>query len=169
MIAATQTIPMPLREHRQATKRQIERSQTMSRNLQEVAWFYADIREKIDQDVVGHHDAKTMLLVATAYCGHTYLVAAPGTAKSRLIKSLAKHLQISCAILSLTSDHMPSDLTGWQTYDHELVLGPLAEAGIVLLDEWNRTQPYTQSGSLEPMEDGIVRIDNTKVPVPEPG
>src|SRR5271165_2747458 len=169
MATTLPNVPTPLREHRLAAANEIEHSRTLTPHLREVARFYADVYDGINQDVVGHHDAKAVLLVATAYCGHTYLVAAPGTAKSRLIKSLAKHLQISCAILSLTSDHMPSDLTGWQTYDHELVLGPLAEAGIVLLDEWNRTQPYTQSGSLEPMEDGIVRIDNTKVPVPEPG
>lgn len=174
MMATISTIPTPLREHRLADVRDIEASRTLTTNLKEVARYYADVYHGINQDVVGHHDAKAVLLVATAYCGHTYLVAAPGTAKSRLIKSLAKHLGISCATMSLTAEHQPSDATGWQFFDqaersYKLVPGPLTSGGIVLFDEFNRGTAYMHAGILEPMEDGVVRIDNLVVPIPKPG
>ena len=174
MATTVPTVPTPLREHRLATASQIEYSRTLTPHLKEVAQFYADVSDGINQDVVGHHDAKAVLLVATAYCGHTYLVAAPGTAKSRLIKSLAAHLGISCATMSLTAEHQPSDATGWQFFDqaqhaYQLVPGPLTSGGIVLFDEFNRGTAYMHAGILEPMEDGVVRIDNLVVPIPKPG
>src|SRR5215469_1335115 len=97
MTVASRLRPTPLfpQIHRQASLKEIENSRTLSPELKDVARYYLSIREGLDQDVVGHADTKTLMLLATACCGHMYLISPPGTAKTRLGQSLAYYLGVS--------------------------------------------------------------------------
>jgi MoxR-like ATPase len=158
--------------HRQARREEIERTR-LSPRIREAALFYANVREGLDKNVVGHDDAKALMLLATASCRHMLLLAAPGTAKTRLGQSLALHLGLPWGELPCSADLQPSDATGWHFYNqatsaYEFVPGPLLNA-IVQVDELNRALPSMHSGLLQAMENRRVTVDNKTYLVPAPG
>jgi MoxR-like ATPase len=166
--------PTPLfpQIHRQASLEEIESSRTLPPELKDVARYYLTIRAGLDQDVVGHSDTKTLMLLATACCGHMYVISPPGTAKTRLGQSLAYHLGVSWGKLPCDAEKQPSDATGWhymnqETGKYEFMDGPVLN-GICQADEFNRAMPTMHSGLLEAMQEGTVTVDNRTYTVPYP-
>jgi len=90
------------------------------------------------------------------------LEGVPGTAKTLLVRTLARVLDVSYARIQFTPDLMPSDITGISvlTGGHEFVFraGPIFH-DLVLADEVNRSPAKTQAALLEAMQERTVTVD----------
>ena len=108
--------------------------------------------------------------------GNSLIVGVPGLAKTLLIYTLARVLDLKFNRIQFTPDLMPSDITGTDIIqedatpaDAQMVFapGPIF-ANIVLADEINRTPPKTQSALLEAMQEHRVTIQGRTYKLEEP-
>ena len=84
----------------------------------------------------------------------------PGLAKTLLIESISKILDLKFNRIQFTPDLMPSDITGTEIMQQDksgersfrFIKGPVF-ANIILADEINRTPPKTQSALLQAMQE----------------
>jgi MoxR-like ATPase len=134
------------------------------------------MKEELHRVIVGQDEAIDLLLLAILSRGHCLLVGVPGLAKTLLISSLAKTLDLSFTRIQFTPDLMPGDITGTELLhiDPEtserrfrFARGPIF-ANVVLADEINRTPPKTQSALLESMMERQVTIGGQAHPLPDP-
>jgi MoxR-like ATPase len=100
------------------------------------------------------------------------LEGVPGTAKTLLVRALARSLDVDNKRVQFTPDLMPGDVTGSLVYDaHSAEFtfrpGPVF-TNLLLADEINRTPPKTQAALLEAMEERQVSVDGTPRPLPDP-
>ena len=117
--------------------------------------------EQLAQVIVGQHSVIDQLLV-TLFCrGHCLLEGVPGLAKTLLISTLAKSLNLSFSRIQFTPDLMPADITGTDIIeenkstgqrDIRFLPGPIF-SHVILADEINRTPPKTQAALLEAMQE----------------
>jgi MoxR-like ATPase len=130
------------------------------------------IRQEVGKAVVGQEAAVTSLVIALLCRGHVLLEGVPGTAKTLLVRSLAKALRIDTKRVQFTPDLMPGDITGSLIYDSRTTQFTFREGpvftNLMLADEINRTPPKTQAALLEAMEERQVTVDGTARPLPEP-
>ena len=103
--------------------------------------------------------------------GHALLEGVPGTAKTMLVKTLAKLIGAEFGRIQLTPDMLPSDILGTSVYDlstktFQLKKGPIFTS-LLLADEINRTAPKTQSALLEAMEERQVTMDGRTEKLPD--
>jgi MoxR-like ATPase len=95
----------------------------------------------------------------------------PGLAKTLLVQTISKSLDLQFKRIQFTPDLMPSDIVGAETMDKErnfhFVKGPIF-ANIVLADEINRTPPKTQAALLEAMQEYNVTIAGIRYDLPRP-
>jgi MoxR-like ATPase len=96
----------------------------------------------------------------------------PGVAKTLLVRTLSRTLQLETRRVQFTPDLMPGDITGSVVYDpksgeFEFREGPVF-TNLLLADEINRTPPKTQSALLEAMEERQVSADGATRPLPVP-
>ena len=134
------------------------------------------MKEELHRVIVGQDEAIDLLLLAVLSRGHCLLVGVPGLAKTLLISSLARTLDLSFNRIQFTPDLMPGDITGTELLhiDPEtserrfrFAKGPIF-AHVVLADEINRTPPKTQSALLEAMMERQVTIGGLRHPLPDP-
>src|SRR5258705_2044390 len=117
------------------------------------------IQAELGKAIVGQNDVIEGLLTALFGNGHVLLVGVPGLAKTLLIRSLARALDLSFSRIQFTPDLMPSDITGTEvleTHDGRRVSGFIQGpvfAHIVLADEITRTPPKTQAALLQAMQE----------------
>jgi len=111
--------------------------------------------------IVGQDAVIEQLLIALFADGHVLLVGVPGLAKTLLISSLARVLDLRFSRIQFTPDLMPSDITGTDIIEEDsatrqrsfrFIHGPVF-ANIVLADEINRTPPKTQAALLQAMQE----------------
>jgi MoxR-like ATPase len=130
------------------------------------------IRDNIGKVMIGKQDTLDLLLIALISHGHVLLEDIPGIGKTTLVSSLAKSLGLSFRRIQFTPDVMPSDITGFNLYNHknaEFEFHPGAVmCQLILADEINRTSPKTQSSLLEVMQENQVTVDGVTYPVPQP-
>jgi len=135
-----------------------------------------EIHEKINQEISGKiigKSAETRLLtIALLAQGHAIIEGVPGIAKTLLAKSFASILELEFKRVQLTSDMLPSDITGtfvFNVKDQEFFFrrGPLF-ANIVLADEINRGIPKTQSALLEAMQEYQVTVEGQTETLSQP-
>jgi MoxR-like ATPase len=123
--------------------------------------------------VVAGNEASTFgVLVALLAGGHLLLEGVPGTAKTLIVRALARLLGVGFRRIQFTPDLMPADITGTTIFDpgsgtFALRRGPIF-TNLVLADEINRTPPKTQSALLEAMEERQVTIDGESHPIAAP-
>lgn len=122
--------------------------------------------------IVGQDAVVRDLLMALITGGHVLLEGAPGLAKTRLVKTLARLTGLSYKRIQFTPDLLPADITGtliWEQKTGAFVVrrGPLF-ANIVLADEINRAPAKVQSALLEAMEEHQVTIGDESLTLPEP-
>src|SRR5262245_15128223 len=134
------------------------------------------MKGELHRVIVGQDEAIDLLLLAVLSRGHCLLVGVPGLAKTLLISSLAKTLDLSFNRIQFTPDLMPGDITGTELLhiDPEtserrfrFAKGPIF-ANVILADEINRTPPKTQSALLESMMERQVTIGGARHPLPSP-
>ncbi len=128
-----------------------------------------DGREKILAEtrkiIIGQEEAVEHVLLTLLVGGNSLLVGVPGLAKTLLIHSIARVLDLNFSRIQFTPDLMPSDITGTDIIqqrkdgNRELVFtpGPIF-ANVVLADEINRTPPKTQAALLEAMQEHRVTV-----------
>jgi len=111
--------------------------------------------------IVGQDQVIDQLLTALFANGHVLLVGVPGLAKTLLVSSLARVLDLKFNRIQFTPDLMPSDITGTDILEEDqatgkrvirFIQGPVF-ANIVLADEINRTPPKTQAALLQAMQE----------------
>ncbi len=111
--------------------------------------------------IIGQDQVVEQLLTALFANGHVLLVGVPGLAKTLLISSLARVLDLKFSRIQFTPDLMPSDITGTDIIEEDqgtgkrsfrFIQGPVF-ANIVLADEINRTPPKTQAALLQAMQE----------------
>ncbi|MBN1825157.1 MAG: AAA family ATPase [Candidatus Eisenbacteria bacterium] len=137
---------------------------TLDADLQAVERL-KEAREKILAEVrkviVGQQTVVDGLLTCLLADGHCLLVGVPGLAKTLLISTLAKVLDLEFNRIQFTPDLMPSDITGTDILEEDrgtnrrsftFIRGPVF-ANIVLADEINRTPPKTQAALLQAMQE----------------
>lgn len=132
----------------------------------------AAVRANIGKAVVGKDEVIELLLAALIASGHVLIEDVPGLGKTTLAAALARSLDCTFSRIQFTPDVLPSDVTGFTTYDmatgeRQVRFGAVM-AQIVLADEINRTSPKTQSSLLEVMQEGQVTIDGVSYPAPQP-
>ena len=135
-----------------------------SMNLEErIRYFsrqYAAVRGEITKDIVGQEEAVDGTLIAMIAGGNVLLEGVPGTGKTRLVRSVARTLDLRFSRIQFTPDLMPADVTGANIIEKDekgnsvqrFVGGPIF-SNIVLADEINRATPKTQSALLEAMQE----------------
>ena len=132
--------------------------------------------KQIRKVIVGQDDVIESLLIALFSGGHCLLTGAPGLAKTLLVRTMAKILDLDFKRVQFTPDLMPSDITGTEIIDEDRVGGHRALrfiAGpvftqILLADEINRTPPKTQAALLEAMEEKQVTVGGKTRPLKQP-
>ncbi len=140
--------------------------------------FSADRTAMLDQlrsVVVGQSEVIEQVLAAIFTRGHCLLVGVPGLAKTLMVSSIARILDIAFKRVQFTPDLMPSDITGTAVLDEtpdgrrefRFVRGPIF-ANIVLADEINRTPPKTQAALLEAMQERQVTAGQETMKLPDP-
>ncbi len=126
--------------------------------------------------IVGQDDVVEQALISLFAGGNSLVVGVPGLAKTLLIHTLARVLDLKFSRIQFTPDLMPSDITGTDiiqddasTGQRRMVFlpGPVF-ANIVLADEVNRTPPKTQAALLEAMQEHRVTIQGRTYQLPEP-
>ncbi len=126
--------------------------------------------------IVGQDHVIDQLLTALFANGHVLLVGVPGLAKTLLISSLARVLDLKFNRIQFTPDLMPSDITGTDVIEEEqvsgkrlfrFIRGPVF-ANIVLADEINRTPPKTQAALLQAMQEKEVTASGQTFPLDLP-
>jgi MoxR-like ATPase len=104
------------------------------------------------------------LLTALLADGHVLLVGVPGLAKTLLVSTLARALDLRFSRIQFTPDLMPTDITGTEVLEEDrstgkrlfrFVHGPVF-ANVILADEINRTPPKTQAALLQAMQERAV-------------
>ncbi len=133
---------------------------------------FARVRTEVGKAVVGQDGAVTGLIIALLAGGHVLLEGVPGVAKTLLVRTLSRALQLETKRVQFTPDLMPGDVTGSLVYDarsgeFDFRAGPVF-TNILLADEINRTPPKTQSALLEAMEERQVSVDGETRPLPVP-
>ena len=121
----------------------------------------ANLKAEMTKVIVGQEETIEHLLIAFLAGGHALLEGVPGLAKTLMIKTLAKTIDLEFSRIQFTPDLMPSDIIGTEVLeeDHttgkkffEFNKGPIF-ANIILADEINRTPPKTQAALLEAMQE----------------
>ncbi|MBI3220621.1 MAG: MoxR family ATPase [Bacteroidetes bacterium] len=136
-----------------------------------LAKAFQDLRSEIAKVVVGQDEVVKLVLTGIFCQGHSLLVGVPGLAKTLLVQTISKSLDLHFKRIQFTPDLMPSDIVGAETMDKErnfqFVKGPIF-ANIILADEINRTPPKTQAALLESMQEYAVTIAGNNYPLPKP-
>jgi MoxR-like ATPase len=137
--------------------------------LQNVSSTVEHINTELRKVIIGQDEVIEQVLVALLAEGHALLEGVPGTAKTLLVKTLARIIGADFSRIQFTPDLMPSDITGTNVFNtatsvFSLRRGPVF-TDILLADEINRTPPKTQAALLEAMEERQVTIDGEVHPL----
>jgi len=134
------------------------------------------ILAQVRKVIIGQDRVIDELLLALFADGHCLLVGVPGLAKTLLISTLARILDLKFSRIQFTPDLMPSDITGTEILEENRTTGQRAFrfiqgpvfANLVLADEINRTPPKTQSALLQAMQEKEVTAAGQTFPLALP-
>jgi MoxR-like ATPase len=145
-------------------------------SLERLRHVHSTMKKELARAIVGQDQVIDQLLLAILTRGHCLLVGVPGLAKTLMISSLAKTLDLSFNRIQFTPDLMPSDITGTDLLQIDpatnarafrFAPGPLF-ANVILADEINRTPPKTQAALLEAMVERQVTSAGKRHELPDP-
>jgi MoxR-like ATPase len=132
---------------------------------------YVNLKKEIAKVIVGQDQVVESILMAMFSRSHALLIGVPGLAKTLMITTIAKAINLSFNRIQFTPDLMPSDIMGTEILDEnrnfKFIKGPVF-ANIVLADEINRTPPKTQSALLEAMQERSVSMNSVTHTLPDP-
>jgi MoxR-like ATPase len=134
------------------------------------------ILTELHKVIIGQDEIIENIIIALFANGHCLLEGVPGLAKTLLISTLAKILQLKFSRIQFTPDLMPSDITGTDILTDnktdgskyfQFIKGPIF-ANLILADEINRTPPKTQAALLQAMQEYQVTAGNTTYQLAQP-
>ena len=137
---------------------------------------YSAAKEQLSKVVIGQMPVIEEVLTAVFARGHALLMGVPGLAKTLLIATLSKVLDLRFKRVQFTPDLMPSDITGTDVLEEDkasgarkfrFVEGPVF-TNMLLADEINRTPPKTQAALLEAMQEHHITVGSHTYDLPEP-
>ena len=156
------------------------RNQELEKNdiqaMEKLSAAYSSIRGELGKIIVGQQAVVEQLMIAIFAQGHVLLEGVPGLAKTLMVSTLARTLNLSFNRIQFTPDLMPSDIVGTEviqedkasgTRQFRFLKGPIF-ANIILADEINRTPPKTQAALLEAMQEKQVTIGGVRNTLPAP-
>ncbi|MGC1547988.1 MAG: MoxR family ATPase [Rhodanobacter sp.] len=132
---------------------------------------FAQLRDKLQQSIIGQPHLIDCLLIALLADGHLLVEGAPGLAKTTAVKALAACIEADFHRVQFTPDLLPADLTGTDVFrpqagSFEFERGPLFH-NIVLADEINRAPAKVQSALLEAMAERQITVGRSTWRLPE--
>ena len=151
-------------------------SSNVEASLARLREVHARMKEELHRVIVGQDEVIDQLLLAILSRGHCLLQGVPGLAKTLLISSLSKTLDLSFNRIQFTPDLMPGDITGTDLLhidpetsarSFRFAPGPIF-ANVILADEINRTPPKTQAALLESMVEQQVTSAGHRHALPDP-
>ena len=149
-------------------------SEQMIASIDQLKQARTRLREQIHSVIVGQDRVIDEVLIGLFANGHMLIEGVPGLAKTLLISTIAKALNLSFGRIQFTPDLMPSDITGsdilvgsGQDREFRYIKGPIF-ANIILADEINRTPPKTQAALLQAMQEYHVSSGNVTRPLDLP-
>src|SRR5258707_5791282 len=134
------------------------------------------LQNEIAKVIIGQEKVIAAALYALFARGHCLLVGVPGLAKTLLVHTLARSLELSFSRIQFTPDLMPSDRTGTEILEEDrakghrrfvFARGPVFTQ-VLLADEINRTPPKTQAALLEAMQENAVTVAGKMYRLEEP-
>ena len=134
------------------------------------------ILDQLGQVIVGQQHVIEELLISLFSRGHCLLEGVPGLAKTLMISTLSRALDLSFSRIQFTPDLMPADITGTEiieenrstgTRDFRFLEGPLF-SHVILADEINRTPPKTQAALLEAMQERQITVGRVRHQLSDP-
>ncbi|HEX6961906.1 MAG TPA: MoxR family ATPase [Lacipirellula sp.] len=143
--------------------------------LQEFRNHRGVMQQELQKIIVGQDDVIEQIFAAIFTRGHCLLEGVPGLAKTLMVSTLARILDLGFKRIQFTPDLMPSDITGTNVLDEDehgrrsfrFVEGPVF-TNILLADEINRTPPKTQAALLQAMQERETTVGQTTYPLPDP-
>lgn len=144
--------------------------------MTEILARLGEVSTEVAKVIVGQQNVIQQLLISIIAGGHCLLEGVPGLAKTLMVSSLARTLEMDFKRVQFTPDLMPSDIIGTEILetDHDsgdrffkFQPGPLF-TNILLADEINRTPPKTQAALLEAMQERCVSYAGKNYPLPKP-
>jgi MoxR-like ATPase len=134
--------------------------------------FVDHVRTQVARTVVGQDIVVERVLIALLTGGHLLLEGVPGIAKTLLVQSVAKAIDLRFARVQFTIDLLPSDIVGSEileqkTSEFRIHKGPIF-TNLLLADEINRASPKVQSALLEAMQERRVSIGDKTYDLPAP-
>jgi MoxR-like ATPase len=134
--------------------------------------FVDHVRAEVARTVVGQDAVVERVLIALLTGGHLLLEGVPGIAKTLLVQSVAKAIDLRFARVQFTIDLLPGDIVGSEILDQRsgefrIHKGPIF-TNLLLADEINRASPKVQSALLEAMQERRVSIGDATHDLPAP-
>jgi len=157
----------------------VELTVEQKKDLETVERFHAEIKRidtEIRKIIVGQDNVVDQVMMSMLSGGNSIITGVPGLAKTLLISTIAKVLNLDFKRIQFTPDLMPADITGTEIIEESKVTGKRERifvkgpifSNIVLADEINRTPPKTQSALLEAMQERSVTIEGHTYPLDPP-
>jgi MoxR-like ATPase len=123
----------------------------------------------LETKIIGQSSLIQRLMMALLCGGHLLVEGAPGLAKTRAIKELARVIEGDFHRIQFTPDLLPSDITGTEIFRPEdgsfkFQEGPIFH-NLILADEINRAPAKVQSALLEAMAEHQVSVGRDTFPL----
>ncbi|MFW6311187.1 MAG: AAA family ATPase [Nanoarchaeota archaeon] len=129
------------------------------------------LKKEIQKTVVGQEEVVDSIIKGILCHGNILVEGLPGTAKTLIIRTIAKTTGCSFSRIQFTVDLLPSDIVGITSYNKDkgfyAIKGPIF-ANFVLADEINRAPPKSQSALLEAMAERQVTLGTSTYKLSEP-
>lgn len=131
--------------------------------------------QELGKVIIGQQEVIDQIFASIFTRGHCLLVGVPGLAKTLMISSISRILDLSFKRVQFTPDLMPTDILGTNVLEENeqgrrsfrFVQGPIF-ANMVLADEINRTPPKTQAALLQAMQEREVSVGQETYKLPDP-
>ena len=143
--------------------------------LQEFSQHRKTMEDELHKVIVGQDEVIEQVFAAIFTRGHCLLEGVPGLAKTLMVSTIARILDVGFKRIQFTPDLMPSDITGTNVLDEDeqgrrefrFVEGPVF-SNVLLADEINRTPPKTQAALLEAMQERQITVGRSTYDLPDP-
>jgi MoxR-like ATPase len=127
------------------------------------------IKDEYAKVIKGQEEVLTSVFLTCLLGGHALIEGPPGTAKTLVVRALARLLTCRFRRIQFTPDLMPTDVIGTNVFDQRngeftFRQGPIF-TDLLLADEINRAPSKTQAALLECMEERHATVDGVRHPI----
>ena len=145
-------------------------------DIQEKLQRLRAVSDEIGKVIIGQQPVIDEMMISLIAGGHCILEGVPGLAKTLMVSTLARTLDLDFHRIQFTPDLMPSDIVGTEILEEDhstgkrffkFQQGPVF-TNVLLADEINRTPPKTQAALLEAMQEHSVSYGGETRSLPEP-